>query len=263
MDNSSKKKPIKLIVIGLSLSVLIGVIYFLLWYFYRMYFEFHDWISLVISSLVSIITAIATIVAVLISIWYSNNLRLKEKEERIRKINRIVYFEISECILFIKKNFYEYIRCVTNDISIEKSNNKIIFYDVSSNLKDFIYEIMVYYYDNEEIMQIKRIYDTYIKCMHKNEQTGRIEDFISLARNYVLGEECNELLYKIIRDVELDIDENSKPIMIEKPIDKENLKVLKDFLNKYYEKEDEIKLKEEIEKALEFLKGEIKDKKNL
>lgn len=249
--------------IFISLTILIAFILIILsviWLMYGNYFKVNEWVNLCVTLITTLLGAYATIIAVLISIDYSNKQREKEKKEKIKRINRIIYSEISACIFFIQKYFYEYIRFIELKGNNENINDNftVIFYDVKSDLKDFIYEAMVYY-DNKELIEIKNLYDTYIKCTHKFEQTGRIDDLISLAINYILSEECHDVLLNTYTGTKEMIIKDGKEISIYEHLNQEQLNILSAFLKKYYKDKKKIKLKEEIEEALEFLKGEIEN----
>ena len=256
-----KNNIIKKIMISLSVLILIIIIVlFIIWLLYGKNFKIDGWINFCSQVFISCIGAYSTIIAVLISIDYSNKQREKEKKEKIKRINRIIYSEISACIFFIQKYFYEYIRFIELKGNNENINDNftVIFYDVKSDLKDFIYEAMVYY-DNKELIEIKNLYDTYIKCTHKFEQTGRIDDLISLAINYILSEECHDVLLNTYTGTKEMIIKDGKEISIYEHLNQEQLNILSAFLKKYYKDKKKIKLKEEIEEALEFLKGEIEN----
>ena len=155
-------------------------IYFVLfsiWEIWGNYFKVNEWIIFCATVVTTLIGVYATIIAVLISIEYSKNQKKDEQREKLRRINIIVYTEILEYIISVKKSFYEYVwgrECNFESESVNE-NFKIIIPDIKPEIKDLIYELMIYD-TNKNIGTIKNIYDYYIKNKKMIETNYNIED---------------------------------------------------------------------------------------
>lgn len=101
-----KKTIIKNITIALILMLtFIYFVLFSIWEIWGNYFKVSEWIIFCATVVTTLIGVYATILAVLISIEYSKNHKKDEQREKLRRINIIVYTEILEYIISVKKVF--------------------------------------------------------------------------------------------------------------------------------------------------------------
>ena len=182
-----KKTIIKNITIALILMLtFIYFVLFSIWEIWGNYFKVNEWIIFCATVVTTLIGVYATIIAVLISIEYSKNQKKDEQREKLRRINIIVYTEILEYIISVKKSFYEYVwgrECNFESESVNE-NFKIIIPDIKPEIKDLIYELMIYD-TNKNIGTIKNIYDYYIKNKKMIETNYNIENHIFFSRKYI------------------------------------------------------------------------------
>ncbi|RUR40491.1 hypothetical protein ELS18_04545 [Clostridium perfringens] len=279
----NKKTIIKNIVIGLTLMLvlmltLIYVALFSIWEVWGNYFKVSEWIIFCATVVTTLIGVYATIIAVLISIEYSKNQKKDEQREKLRRINIIVYTEISEYIISVKKIFYKYVweREINFESESVDESFKIIIPDIKPEIKDLIYELMIYD-TNKNIGTIKSIYDYYIKNKKMIETNYNPEEIICFLVENILGDECEEILFCTINkpvpiytreellgdysdfiedDVEIEQIESDKEFL---PLDTKQTDCLFEFLKKYRKNKKLIKEKKDIEEALKYLLGEIKN----
>lgn len=249
-----KKTIIKNITIALILMLtFIYFVLFSIWEIWGNYFKVSEWIIFCATVVTTLIGVYATILAVLISIEYSKNHKKDEQREKLRRINIIVYTEILEYIISVKKSFYEYVwgrDCNFESESVNE-NFKIIIPDIKPEIKDLIYELMIYN-TNKNIGTIKNIYDYYIKNKKMIETNYNIEEIIYFLVENILGD------YWDVIDDDIDVEpiESDKEFL---PLDTKQMDSIFKFLKKYRKNKNLIKENKDIEEALKYLLGEIKN----
>ncbi|MFQ9728913.1 MAG: hypothetical protein ACLRYN_15205 [Clostridium perfringens] len=274
-----KKTIIKNITIALILMLtFIYFVLFSIWEIWGNYFKVNEWIIFCATVVTTLIGVYATIIAVLISIEYSKNQKKDEQREKLRRINIIVYTEILEYIISVKKSFYEYVwgrECNFESESVNE-NFKIIIPDIKPEIKDLIYELMIYD-TNKNIGTIKNIYDYYIKNKKMIETNYNIEEIIYFLVENILGDECKDILFCTINkpipiytreellgdywdfiddDIDVEPIESDKEFL---PLDTKQMESIFKFLKKYRKNKNLIKENKDIEEALKYLLGEIKN----
>ncbi|HHD2805281.1 TPA: hypothetical protein ACOTG8_003014, partial [Clostridium perfringens] len=267
--------------ITIALILMLTFIYFVLfsiWEIWGNYFKVNEWIIFCATVVTTLIGVYATIIAVLISIEYSKNQKKDEQREKLRRINIIVYTEILEYIISVKKSFYEYVwgrECNFESESVNE-NFKIIIPDIKPEIKDLIYELMIYD-TNKNIGTIKNIYDYYIKNKKMIETNYNIEEIIYFLVENILGDECKDILFCTINkpipiytreellgdywdfiddDIDVETIESDKEFL---PLDTKQMESIFKFLKKYRKNKNLIKENKDIEEALKYLLGEIKN----
>ncbi|ABG84896.1 hypothetical protein CPF_1589 [Clostridium perfringens ATCC 13124] len=271
-----KKTIIKNISISLGvISILVYASLFSIWKVWGNHFKVAEWIIFCATVVTTLIGAYATIIAVLISIEYSKNQKNVEQKEKLRRINIIVYTELLEYINSVKEDFFYYIFEAGNTWGVKRVSEdfRFIIPEIKSNVKDLIYELMIYD-TNESIIIIKKIYDLYIENKRLIDKKSNHEVIIEFLLENILNDEYKKtvdcttpkLKFVPVEDTKLknniEASNHMRPTELREeliPQSQEESDCIDDFVEKYKENTSLIKVNEEIEGALKYLLGAIKN----
>ncbi|EOU2126212.1 hypothetical protein C4D39_03235 [Clostridium perfringens] len=270
------KKILKYILITLiTLIFSIITILFFIWLKFGNCFKVNEWLTFCATITTTLLGAYATIVAVLISIEHSKNQKNDEQKEKLRRINIIVYTELLEYINSVKESFFYYIFEAGNTCGFKRVSEdfRFIIPEIKSNIKDLIYELMIYD-TNESIIIIKKIYDLYIENKILIDEKYNHEVIIEFLLKNILNDEYKKTFDCTTTKVDLVPVEDTKlknnieasnhmePTELREeliPQSQEELDCIDDFVKKYQTNTSLIKVNEEIESALKYLLGAIKN----
>ena len=186
-----KKTGVKNMLIGLvAMLILVCFSLFIIWKVWGNYFTVSEWVIFCATVVTTLIGAYVTIVSVLISIEYSKNQKNDEQKEKLRRINIIVYTELLEYINSVKESFFYYIFEAGNTFGFKRVSEdfRFIIPEIKSNIKDLIYELMIYD-TNESIITIKKIYDLYIENKIMIDEKYDHEVIIEFLLENILNDE--------------------------------------------------------------------------
>lgn len=204
MKQKLKNMEILYLLIKISGGIFIAIASLSIYFFFvNGYFQYKDWITLVISFAGTLLGGIITMSGVVLSLNRTIDNEEKQVNEKIKKLKIILGFEIENFISSFEKEILRYIekqRLIVNE-NLDKLNTKPEFnlwqerinykniYKVDSNCKEYIYELILL--DNKantnELIEFYKLYSILEEKLPTiNSNIKDIEESISkfLSKNY-------------------------------------------------------------------------------
>ncbi|OPX49144.1 hypothetical protein [Clostridium thermobutyricum] len=261
----SKENKIAIIFIVMFIIALITGLIFI-HYFYGNYFQYSDWIKLVITSLISVVGILGTFITILITINSINDSK-KNISLRKRKLAIILEYEINNFLVSFFNEFYRFLE-YWDSHNFEELEKPTFFKEnlnmLSLDFKNMLYEL-IDIDSNKESLEIFEFFKIYENCIQTSNKFAEDQEKVYAINSFieVFGFAFNEdyLKYANLSSFRTrGIAHNYLPIN-EK--EKEQLKIFynnkikiykKDNLNKLLRKEYSKKMIS-IFKYLDSLKG--------